>query len=733
MKTIFCSLLLILIFSVSAVDAADDWTQKFPEPHPSARDAHAMAYIGGDKALLFGGYDGTDGTWYDETWVYDFSDNTWTQKYPNPHPSARISIDMAYIGGNQVLLFGGNAGGVMNDETWVYNLSDNTWIQKYPDPHPSARHGYAMANIGEDKVLLFGGDIWSSLVYDTWVYDLSDNTWIQKYPDPHPSERYYHAMANIGEDKVLLFGGYKGGDIIYDDDTWVYDLGDNTWTQKYPNPHPSARGAHAMTNIGGDKVLLFGGSAYVSFFNDTWVYHLSDNTWTQDMNTTQPSARSYHALSETSMDGSSYLVLFGGWDGAWDDETWTFGGGDYFVTHYRAVIAGVADYPGAGNDLQYPDDDAMDIKNSLLLYSNWADSNIQLLLDSEANKSNIKTAIETMGSMADSDDVCLLFFSGHGTNGTDIAPIDESDGLDEYICSYGSSLNEYIRDDELSDWLGNLPTTNVVVIVDTCFSGGQIKVVGGFTPKVLPGTKGVVTKGDGFATDITRRISVKDMDDNEGCVVLTACDDDELSMELSILENGLFTYFVVKGLEKNVDKNGNGELSAEETGKYATSIVNLLNRIFPFLKQHPQLYDDYPAGAPQSDELAVCIGEPQPLVANHDKDIEDINKLAAPAVVPVPKSSKLLQNYSNPFNPDTWIPYQLSEDADVTIKIYNVNGQLVRTLDLGHKQAGFYLSKGQAAYWDGKNEAGEALSSGVYFYQLQAGDFTATGKMLMVK
>jgi hypothetical protein len=403
------------------------------------------------------------------------------------------------------------------------------------------------------------------------------------------------------------------------------------------------------------------------------------------------------------------------------------------VPAYYAVIAGVADYPGTGNDLQYPDDDAIDIKNSLLLYSNWLDDNIQLLLDSEANKSNIKTAIEKMGSMADADDVCLLFFSGHGTNGTDVAPIDESDGLDEYICSYGSSLDEFIRDDELSDWLAALPTTNVVVIVDTCYSGGQIKVVDGFTPKVLPGTTGVVQKGDGFATDITRRIHVEDMDDNEGCVVLAACDDDELSRELGLLKNGLFTYFVVKGLEKNVDKNGNGELSAEETGKYAKSIVNLLNKFLPFLKQHPQLYDDYPAGMPQSDELSVCIGEPQPVAAIHDKDIENIIGLAAPTVVAVPKSSKLLQNYSNPFNPDTWIPYQLSEGADVTIRIYNVAGQLVRILDLGHKQAGFYLSKDKAAYWDGKNEAGEALSSGVYFYQLQAGDFTATGKMLMVK
>ena len=435
----------------------------------------------------------------------------------------------------------------------------------------------------------------------------------------------------------------------------------------------------------------------------------------------------YHVHSPTVLfAGAGYQMWYSGGDGS----TYRIGYATSVSTRtYYAVIAGVADYPGTGNDLQYTDDDAIDIKNSLLMYSNCEDGNIQLLLDSEANKSGIQEAIETMGSMADSDDVCLLFFSGHGTNGKDIAPIDESDGLDEYICAHDAN----IRDDELSVWLGDLPTTNVVVIVDTCYSGGQIKVIDDFTPKVLPGTTGIVQKGDGFASDITRRIGVEDMDDNPGCVVLAACDDDELSWEFGVLENGLFTYFVVKGLEENVDKNGNGELSAEETGRYARFIVNLLNRRLPFLEQHPQLYDDYPAGVPGSDELTVCTGEPAPVTATHDEDIEDIIGLAAPAVASVPKSSELWQNYANPFNPDTWIPYQLSKGADVTIRIYNVTGQLVRVLNLGHKPAGFYFSKAQAAYWDGRSEAGERVSSGMYFYQLRAGDFAAMRRMVILK
>ena len=99
----------------------------------------------------------------------------------------------------------------------------------------------------------------------------------------------------------------------------------------------------------------------------------------------------------------------------------------------------------------------------------------------------------------------------------------------------------------------------------------------------------------------------------------------------------------------------------------------------------------------------------------------------------VPEETALLPNYPNPFNPETWIPYQLSEPAEVTLRIYAVSGELVRTLDLGHTPAGIYQSRSRAVYWNGKNEVGEPVASGIYFYTLTAGDFTATRKLLIRK
>ena len=98
-----------------------------------------------------------------------------------------------------------------------------------------------------------------------------------------------------------------------------------------------------------------------------------------------------------------------------------------------------------------------------------------------------------------------------------------------------------------------------------------------------------------------------------------------------------------------------------------------------------------------------------------------------------PKETALLPNYPNPFNPETWIPYQLARDADVTLTIHALNGQPVRHLTLGHQVAGTYYSRSRAAYWDGKNDFGEPVASGVYFYTLTARDFTATRKMLIRK
>ncbi len=168
-------------------------------------------------------------------------------------------------------------------------------------------------------------------------------------------------------------------------------------------------------------------------------------------------------------------------------------------------------------------------------------------------------------------------------------------------------------------------------------------------------------------------------------------------------------------LESNLTESGKLQISFACISKLGSSIANLhftvlADRLPPLLLQSAELY--------RSDALPIIVN------TTNNRLRSEIMK---------PDNSLLFQNYPNPFNPETWIPYQLNKGSDVIVKIYSVSGLLIRTLNLGYKSAGFYKSQDKAIYWDGKNEAGEKIASGIYFYTIQAEDFVATKMMVIAK
>ena len=98
-----------------------------------------------------------------------------------------------------------------------------------------------------------------------------------------------------------------------------------------------------------------------------------------------------------------------------------------------------------------------------------------------------------------------------------------------------------------------------------------------------------------------------------------------------------------------------------------------------------------------------------------------------------PEKTQLFANYPNPFNPETWIPYELATDTHVKITIYNTQGVVIRTLQFGHQSAGYYTGRDRAAYWDGRNALGEQVASGLYFYQLETDEMSSMRKMVILK
>ena len=141
------------------------------------------------------------------------------------------------------------------------------------------------------------------------------------------------------------------------------------------------------------------------------------------------------------------------------------------------------------------------------------------------------------------------------------------------------------------------------------------------------------------------------------------------------------------------------------------------------------------------DVLEISADSPSPLIGvqpvRHIVTADDVKsnilQLENLIAYEIPAETALLRNYPNPFNPETWIPYHLAEDADVSLTIYDVNGAMVRTIDIGHQNAALYESRAKAIYWDGRNRFGEQVASGIYFYSLSAGDFSATRKMVILK
>ena len=140
------------------------------------------------------------------------------------------------------------------------------------------------------------------------------------------------------------------------------------------------------------------------------------------------------------------------------------------------------------------------------------------------------------------------------------------------------------------------------------------------------------------------------------------------------------------------------------------------------------------------DVIEVRVIDPDRNVESHTLSYTVTPGIIADAVLSIrldsigqPKLTQLLQNFPNPFNPETWIPYQLSEDSLVSISIYDTTGKLIRTLPLGYQSAGFYNSRARAAYWDGRNETGESVASGIYFYQLTTPSFHQTRRFVIIK
>jgi len=311
--------------------ASDNWTNAGPSlPRPSGRWTHAMAYdLRAERVILFGGRTGPVEFYRNETWAYDPSANAWTNMTTGAGPSGRSNPRMAYdIQSDRTILFGG--GNYYTDwysnETWAYDYGNNTWTRMSPLLSPSPRYDHQLVyDSRSDRVILFGGAVGAgpTLLGDTWTYDYESDTWTDMAPAASPPARQASAMAYDSEsDLTIVFGG-RGGT---GNDTWTYNSTANSWTPMSPLASPSVRwGSRMVYDSQADRTVLFGGyTGTEPYNNETWEYDVNADAWVRLTPAASPPATEGHAMAYDSTSDS--VVLFGGGFGIGvHDETWRYG------------------------------------------------------------------------------------------------------------------------------------------------------------------------------------------------------------------------------------------------------------------------------------------------------------------------------------------------------------------------------------------------------------------------
>lgn len=232
----------------------------------------------------------------------------------------------------------------------------------------------------------------------------------------------------------------------------------------------------------------------------------------------------------------------------------------------RAVLVGVPYYPGSTELLEYADNDAADLRAALLLdAAHWRAENIALLVGGASTAQAIEAAIRAMGAAAGPGDVCLFSYAGHGGQSPDSSPVDEADGLDEFL----STSTAWVSDDEIAEWFASFECENICLVIDSCKSGGISK-------SPAPGDSAPEDPAAGLAEDVIRAMTAtsgaRAVGDGPGGgpVLLAASSEAGSSYTSFALENGIFTFFVAEALwQPETDANGDGVVSAQEVFAYA--------------------------------------------------------------------------------------------------------------------------------------------------------------------
>ena len=314
------SLVLISVFFMSCSfltsKAIDD------SIYPIARSGHNMIYSPiDDEIILFGGMKdnfNVEGSYLDDTWIYSYSTNTWTELLTSTQPSNRTSPGMVYDPTKErVLFFGGLSHNEYFNDTWELDLDTYEWnkIETEISP-PILAEAEMVFDDFNQEIILFGGHVPTGYFDETWIFNITDDTWTKLNLSTHPSSRYGHRMVySYSKEAVVLFGGhaFNTSDTV-NNDMWIYNCSSRLWIEMVIDSPPPIRYWHDIAyDEVNEKIVLFGGR--INWYtmdcrNDTWEFDEETNQWVEIETEQSPEARMWFSMVYNEKEGN--IILFGG-------------------------------------------------------------------------------------------------------------------------------------------------------------------------------------------------------------------------------------------------------------------------------------------------------------------------------------------------------------------------------------------------------------------------------------
>jgi len=558
------------------------------------------------------------------------------------------------------------------------------------------------------------------------VYDAQNDTWSNSAIMPHAAS---DMAAGVIDGKLYLVGGWPTGNILQ-----VYNPQTDTWSTKAPMP--TSRHGLAAGVIDG-KLYAVGGV----WSNKLEVYDPQTNTWSTKAN--MPTSRAYPAVGV--IDGKLYVVGGGNSDyrsstiynklEVYDPQTNTWSTKAGIPTPRVEVAAGV-------------------INGKLYVVGGWTDyptppTNKLEVYDPQTDTWSTRADMPTpraspfVGVINNKLHVASGWLTGGESNFTDVLEVFTETSSPPPIPNYG----DVSGDGTISGFDAMLILMHTVSLITLTEDEQEVADVD---------DNGEITAFDASLV-IQRavgRITEFPVESGQPAAI-TSISPHEIKLTLLQIVVKPDTPII---LPINIKRAKNNLFACELTLDYDASLLKPI-RVLPvsatddfllqYNKKDNQIRISLASATPIQKKVAE-VAETSGLVQIEFEPITQavitpvrllhvrlngqlIQGVVESSIEVLPKKFELLQNYPNPFNPDTWIPYQLAKEAEVVIKIFNVKGELVRTLYVGQKYEGSYTSKEKAALWNGKNNAGESAANGLYFYMLNAGDFQAVRKMMIVK